>query len=187
MRLFLAINLPPWVREAVLERTTSLRRVAPGVRWVGDAQLHLTLKFLGERPETDVAPLAAAMEGVARRHADVTLALGGVGAFPNFRRARIVWLGVEAAPRLELLHHEVEEACVGLGYEVEGRPFRPHVTLGRVKERLDEQLLRQLARAARAVDFEEEIPVQSVDLMESELSSGGSRYRVLASAPLRGQ
>ena len=61
------------------------------------------------------------------------MVLQGIGAFPNFRRARVVWIGVEQEPRLELLHHDLELACEQEGFEVEGRPFRPHITLARVR------------------------------------------------------
>ena len=111
--------------------------------------------------------------------------LAGMGAFPNFRRARVVWMGVEQDPRLELLHHDVEVACETLGFEVDGRPFRPHLTLARVKDRLPEERARALSRAARRVDFNADVVVRSLDLMRSELGPGGSTYSTIASAPLR--
>ena len=186
MRLFLAINLPPDVRAALHAATGPLRAAAPAVKWVGPEQLHLTLKFLGEQADDTAARVRETLPAVTARHAGVPLALGGVGAFPNFRRARVVWMGVEPTPRLELLHHEVETACAALGFEVEGRAFRPHVTLARIGERVDEPMRRAIARAARAIDFGEEAVVESVDLMRSELSPAGARYSVLARAPLRG-
>ena len=108
-----------------------------------------------------------------------------MGAFPNFRRARVVWLAVEASPRLELLQHDIETACAALGYEPEGRPFRPHLTLGRVRNPLPEPRLRELAQAARAVRWREETVVESVDLMRSELGPGGSRYSMVERLSLR--
>jgi 2'-5' RNA ligase len=87
---------------------------------------------LGEQPEERVADIEAAIAGVAALHRELLMTVGGLGAFPNFRRARIVWMGVEHEPRLELLHHDVELACERLGFELEGRPFRPHLTLARV-------------------------------------------------------
>ena len=110
---------------------------------------------------------------------------GVIGAFPNFRRPRVVWMGVSPEPKLELLHHDVEAAAAKLGFEMDGRPFRPHLTLARVKPRSTEaEILRALARAAKHIEFTEELFVESIDLMQSDLSSAGARYRVLASAPL---
>lgn len=184
MRLFLAINLPAECRRAIHAATEPLRRAAPALSWVQEPLLHLTLKFLGEEPEDRLADIRGTLGAVAARHADVLLELGGVGAFPNFRRARTVWVGVAPQPRLELLHHDVEVAFGTLGFEVEGRPFRPHLTLARVKH-ADEALLRALFRAARKVDVHEEAVVETVDLMQSELLPAGPRYTLLASAPLR--
>jgi 2'-5' RNA ligase len=87
---------------------------------------------------------------------------------------------------LELLHHDVESACESLGLPVDGKPFRPHLTLARVKSRAtDPRALRDLASAAKEVAYVEEVVIDAVDLMESELTTSGSRYRVIASTPLR--
>lgn len=185
MRLFLAINLPVDVRREVAIATEPLREILPQASWVSELRLHLTLKFFGERPEEEVQALRGAMAAAAGRHRELMLDLGGVGAFPNFRKARVVWFGVEQSPRLELLHHDVELAYGELGFEVEGRPFRPHLTLARVKERLDEQQAKELSRAAKRVEYRTNVVIRSVDLMCSELGPAGSSYTMLASAPLR--
>ena len=186
MRLFLAINLAPETRDAIVEAAEPLREAAPGLPWVPAEKLHLTVKFLGEQPE-DIAPaVAAAMRGVATRNRVVDVELGGVGAFPNFRRPRVVWLGVSPEPKLELLHHDVESSCGALGIPVEGRPFRPHLTLARVRPRsIDPAALRRLSHAARRVEYVEEIVIDTIDLMESELTTHGAKYRLIESLPLR--
>jgi len=185
MRLFLAVNLPVAVQRAISIATEPLREILPQGSWLPERRLHLTLKFLGERGEREVQALRDAMAAVAGRHRELMLDLGGVGAFPTFRKARVVWFGVEQSPRFELLHHDVELAYGALGFEVEGRPFRPHLTLARVNERLDEQQAKELSRAARRVQYRTDVVIRSVDLMCSELGPGGSSYTVLASAPLR--
>jgi 2'-5' RNA ligase len=113
------------------------------------------------------------------------MTLGGIGAFPNFRRARVVWIGVGQDPRLELLHHDVEVACEGLGFEVEGRPFRPHLTLARVRQPLAEERARALSREAKRTAYDTEFMVRSIDLMQSDLSADGPAYTTLVSAALR--
>jgi 2'-5' RNA ligase len=186
VRLFLAINFPASLREAMHEATTPLREAAPGVGWTRPEALHLTTKFLGECAEEVVGPLTAGLAQSVARHQSVPVVVGGIGAFPNFRRPRVVWMGIDGRGGLELLQHDVELACAKLGFEPEGRPFRPHVTLGRVRERSGEGEARELARVARTVVFRENALVTSVDLMVSQLSRGGSRYTLLASAPLEG-
>lgn len=185
MRLFLAINFDAATRRAVHEAAAPLRAAAPRLAWVEEGRLHLTLKFLDEQPEAAVPEIVAAMDAVAARHAALPSALEEFGAFPNFRRARVVWIGMRADPRLELLHHDVEVACETLGFPVEGRPFRPHVTLARVKDH-DAPALRALAREAeRAGDAHFPVTVQRLDLMHSTLGPGGPAYVRIHSSPLR--
>lgn len=184
MRLFLAINLPSSVVAAIDREVATLRAAAPAVRWIPPEKWHLTVRFIGEQPVDRVAAIRDALDAATARHADAPLAIRGVGAFPNFRRARVVWIGVAPDPRLEMLHHDVESACVALGMEHEGRPFRPHVTIARVPGGVDEGTLRSLSRAARAVRYSEVIDASSVDLMASELAPDGPRYRLLHSSPL---
>lgn len=185
MRLFLAINLPPDVQREVAAATVALRECAPELGWVRESKVHLTLKFLGDQPDDSVEPIGAAIAAVTARHRELVMTIGGVGAFPNFRRARVVWMGVEQDPRLELLHHDVEIACESLGFEVEGRPFRPHLTLARVRHQLPTERLRPFVRQARRTDFTTDVLVRSIDVMQSELSVAGSAYTMLASAALR--
>jgi 2'-5' RNA ligase len=186
MRLFLAINPPAELRRAIWDAAAPLRDIAPDVAWVPEPKLHLTLKFLGAQPESAVAPLSETLMAVGRSHSVPLVRVGSIGAFPNFRRPRVVWLGVDPEPRLELLHHDVEVACAKLGYELDGRPFRPHLTLGRVRHQLADDDLRTLRATARRVRFTDEFFARSVDLMESVSGPGGSSYTTLVAAPTRG-
>jgi RNA 2',3'-cyclic 3'-phosphodiesterase len=185
VRLFLAINIPAEVRREVEAASTALRECAPELSWVPEARLHLTLKFLGEQPPERVDAIRDVMAGVAGRHRELVIALGEIGAFPNFRRARVVWMGVNHDPRLELLHHDVEMACEQLGFELEARAFRPHLTLARVKHALPEERMRALARVAKRTSYRTDFIVRSIDLMQSVLGPSGSTYTPLVSAALR--
>ena len=180
MRLFLAINLPDAVRRAAWDATAPLRDAARGARWVAAERLHLTLKFLGEQLEAQVAAVSASLDEVAGRHRAFTVQLGGVGAFPNIRRPRVVWMGVTPDPRLELLHHDVEVACERLGFALDGRAFRPHLTLARAREREDSDAMRGLARVGKGVVFASETRMESVDVMQSVLGAAARYERVHA-------
>jgi 2'-5' RNA ligase len=187
VRLFIALNLPATERHAIHVATTMMREAARGVSWVTEDRLHLTLKFLGEQPERMVSSLQANLTACLSTYRPVQLGLGGLGAFPNLRAPRLVWMGVTPDTRLELLHHDVETACAALGLELEGRAFRPHITLGRVRRELGRDRSRALAAAARGVGYAGTVQVRSVDLMQSELAPAGARYSVLAAIPLGGQ
>lgn len=184
MRLFLAINLPPSTVEAIDRAVDPLRAAAPALRWVPPERWHLTVRFIGERAATSVAEIGGALDMAVQGHAVAPLAIAGVGAFPNFRRARVVWMGIAPDPRLELLHHDIESACVALGMEAEGRPFRPHLTLARVPVGTEASILRDLSRATRPVRYGETIDADRVDLMASEAVPGGRQYTLLHSSPL---
>ena len=186
MRLFLAINPPAEIRRGVWNAAAPLRAVAPDVSWVDEPRIHMTLKFLGEQPEESVAPLVEAVERVAASHAAPVARVEGIGAFPNFRRPRVVWIGVTPEPRLELLHHDMEIACAALGFEMEGRSFRPHLTLARVPERATAEQLRGVRGAGAKVRFTDEFAIRSVDVMKSGAGAGGAVYTMLASASLKG-
>ncbi len=186
MRLFLALELPSATADELHVVVEPLREREPALAWVPTHKLHLTLKFLGDADEARVAALGQACERVAARHRTFDMQLAGVGAFPNFRRPRVVWMGVEAEPRLELLHHDVEVAAADVGYEVEGRPFRPHVTLARVREPLPADRARAFAGAARAVAFSATTCVDTLTLFDSATGRSGAHYRRVHVATLGG-
>jgi 2'-5' RNA ligase len=184
VRLFIAINLPQSERQAIHHATAPLREAARTVTWVAPECIHLTMKFLGEQPADAVASVRDAIGAVARRFQPARLDVGGVGAFPHLRDPRIFWMGIAGDPKLELLHHDLELACEALGHEVDARAFRPHVTLGRAKRDISGDQARTLARLAANVGYRATVDVRSIDVMQSELSSTGPRYTVLAAIPL---
>jgi 2'-5' RNA ligase len=184
VRLFIAINLPESERQAIHHSTASLRDAARSVTWVAPDCIHLTMKFLGEQRPEDVPAVCDAVASVTRRFQPLRLDVGGVGAFPHLRTPRIFWMGVAADPKLELLHHDLEVACEALGHDVDARAFRPHVTLGRVKQDMTTEQAGTLARLASNVRYRGSVEARSVDVMRSELSSAGPRYTVLAAVPL---
>lgn len=186
MRLFLALELAPALLGALESAIAPLRAEAPEIAWVPPQKRHLTLKFLGEVPDDRVASVVALAGAVANGHRPFAMRLGGIGAFPNFRRARVVWIGVEAEPRLELLHHDLEVAGETRGFEIEGRAFRPHITLARVRVPLAADHMRRVARAARRIDFSAEQEIARITLFESAVVQAGASYRRLHAATLGG-
>jgi 2'-5' RNA ligase len=187
MRLFFAIELGDDLLDLLEETTAPLRAEAPELGWVARDKRHLTLKFLGNVDEAEVPKLTAAADRAAARSQRLEMSVRDVGAFPNFSRARVVWIGVEQEPRLGLLHHDLEQLCEQEGFEVEGRPFRPHITLARVRSALPAERMRALARVARSVRMRATVPVESITLFESTLAPAGAPYRRVHAAPLGGR
>jgi 2'-5' RNA ligase len=183
VRCFIAINLDAAARDAIVAATAPLRAAAPAERWVPAARLHITARFIGEQDAAFVGRLETGLREAARRYDPIPVELKGVGAFPTFRRARVIWVGVGYDPKLELLHHDMEVACMALGLEVEGRPFRPHVTLARLATPGGDAA-RAIRAAARDARVRASTTVETIDVMESVASEHGREYRRLAALPL---
>jgi 2'-5' RNA ligase len=148
------------------------------VKWVRPEALHLTLKFLGDVDAAREPSLREALGQVCNDGRPVTLHIEGCGVFPDFRRPRVVWAGVAPDPGLELLQHRVEQAFGPLGFPTEGKPFRPHLTLGRAARDARPSGFTGLEDALGAIAFSETVVVPAVDLMESTLQSSGAVYEV---------
>jgi 2'-5' RNA ligase len=176
MRLFIAINLPADVRETLWEVAAPLRAARYPVRWVPADSIHLTLKFLGDVDATREAEITSGVAAAVTGAKPFALPVGGFGAFPSAQRPRVVWAGLEPVPPLELLQHRVEQEMERLGFPTEGRPFHPHLTLGRVKRDARAPALAGLVTDLDSLVYETEVSVESVDLMESTLTPQGARY-----------
>jgi 2'-5' RNA ligase len=176
MRLFLAVNLPVHARQHLWDITTPLREADYPVRWVGLDGLHVTLKFLGEVDADRESEIVAGAERAVQGVRPFPMVMVGFGVFPTPQRPRVVWAGCEATPPLELIQHAIEREMNGLGFPIEGRAFRPHVTLGRARRDATPHALRPLVADLETLEHGAEIPVRSVDLMQSTLSPSGARY-----------
>jgi len=187
MRLFLAVTLPEPVQAAIGRALEPVRAATTGVRWVDARLLHLTVKFLGERPEDDVSRIAQAVGDALAPTPAFDVALTRTGAFPNFPRARVVWLGMHPPAPLLSLAATVESALLPLGFGAESRPFRAHVTLGRVPHPLDAESARALASQLGSVTGPWKTRVDQVTLMQSTLGPAGPSYRALAHLKLGGR
>ena len=186
-RLFLAIELPNVLRAGIGDAIQPLVSEAPELSWTPGQNRHITMKFLGDVGRDRVERITSMMDDIARTHRPFSIHLARVGAFPNFRKARVVWLGVEPEPRFELLQHDLELAADAVGFELEARVFRPHVTLARLTTPMDVDRARRLARAARKVDFSASVDVAELTLFESTLAPTGARHSRMDAATLGGR
>jgi 2'-5' RNA ligase len=186
VRLFVAVNLPAAERRAAYEAAAPLRAGRLPVKWVGEESIHVTLRFLGEVEAVRVTPIGEALAAAVRAVRPFGVGLGGVGAFPSLARPRVVWIGVERHPALELLANDVEKALMALDFEPELRPFHPHLTLGRADRSARPAAFAGFEQLAAAVAYQGSTMVESVDLMQSVLGQRGATYTVLSRASLSG-
>jgi len=189
MRVFVAIELSPTSREAVCRFVSSLLRrhtalSATSGTWVAASNLHVTLRFLGDLPASRLAQVGTVVE-TPFREPGFCVSVDRCGSFPTRGVLRVIWLGVgEGQPQLVALHNEVVGRLEECGYPAADRPFRPHVTIGRVK-RVGQADATHIRVVLDTVPLA--VPrwtVGRVVLYESRLSTRGSTYHVLTSGPL---
>jgi 2'-5' RNA ligase len=185
VRLFIALETPPEVREALGRTVAELRAIGADVRWEQVEKLHATVKFLGDTPPGRVEPILAALESVASATGPLTLTYTGLGFFPTPHRPRIVWAGIlEESGALNGVHAAIEASMQALGYDAEARAFHPHVTLGRVKGSRGISALR--ARVETCTFHQPPITLHEIALVKSDLRPSGSVYTILRRIPLSG-
>ena len=188
-RLFVALLLNEEARTAVAAEIERLRPLSRAVAWVPARNLHITLRFLGEQGEPALEQARGALQEAAAATTPFTLGLHGLGAFPGFERPRILWIGVaQGALEARGLQAGVEQALEARGVSPEGRPWHPHLTIGRVFDerrwRRETSLeLRQAVARAGSLPFAS-VPLAALSLMRSDLSPAGARYSELASVTL---
>jgi 2'-5' RNA ligase len=187
LRLFVALVPPDPVRRRLAEAQAALRRAGgdgDAVRWVEPANVHLTLQFLGAVPEDRLDGVREAVAAAAAGARPLQLEVSGAGAFPGPRRPRVIWsgLGGDLASLQELVA-SLGRRLAPLGFPPGDRPFRPHLTHGRVREGRPPPRLGEALAAASAVPA---VPwrADEVVLIRSHLSPRGSRHEPLARFPL---
>lgn len=189
LRVFIAVEIPLSIRQAIHAQTESLRAALGRglVRWVPVENMHLTLKFFGDVSPANVDLLAQTLTAETQAYVPFSMEVGGLGSFPTPRRARVFWIGIQAPAALTSLQRGLEAAAARLGYEAEERPFSPHLTIGRVKQPVsagDQQKVRAALEQTHIGPLGR-ADVSAVHLFKSDLNPSGAEYTRLFSAPLK--
>jgi 2'-5' RNA ligase len=188
IRSFLALDPPEAVLREIGAVQNRLRKLIQGdIRWVRPEGIHLTLKFFGDISGDDVANIATVVGKAAENDAPFSLAIGGAGVFPDPHRPRVLWLGMNGdVGRLQVFQKRIEQALLQIGFPREERPFRPHLTLGRIRT------AKGLIGLARALEKGEECTAgrfiaSGLSLFQSELMPQGAIYTKLKFFPFSGK
>ncbi len=180
-RVFCAIELPRQTRIRLLSQIEKLQTLAPEVRasWSRESNIHLTLKFLGETPQPQLRKFDSAMSRAVKGFSPFPILISGSGVFPGPRDPRVLWVGIsDPEGGLANLHLQIEIEGEREGFTREARQFHPHLTLARLRTR---EGARELARVHEELQFApEEITVNELLLIRSELSSTGSKYSTIS-------
>jgi 2'-5' RNA ligase len=177
MRLFVALSIPRTVAQSLM----LLQGGVPGARWQTPEQLHLTLRFIGEVENRDIDLIDDMLAGIMAP--DFTLQLHGVGQFGN-KQVHSLWAGVRPSPALEHLARKVDSAIRRVGQPQDAHPFKPHVTLARMRHPDNDKVMEWLAY--HALYTSAEFPVEAFQLYSSRLTSDGSIYTAEEDYPLGG-
>ena len=188
IRSFLAFELPVEIKKTVARVSKEVRHSGLDARWVKADNIHLTVIFLGNIRTEDIESIDEEVRNVCPGYGAFDIALKGMGCFPNRRRPRVLWLGLDGdMVRMSHFRNDLQKSLKTFGIKEEKRPFRPHLTLGRFRSRrkmgskLEEVLLAHGAL---------ETPSESLSelfLFKSDLKPGGAVYTKLESWPLSGE
>jgi 2'-5' RNA ligase len=183
-RVFIALELPKLLKQRVGEVPQTLRAQNARVRWVDPKRMHLTLLFAGEASDEQVDRLGQVVRKTAGEYEPLRLAIGGLGAFPNRRNPRVIWIGVTTSDALRSLHREIADVGEDAGLPRDPRQFAPHLTVGRVKfvDRHSPLITRLKSVTVETFNY----TLDTLTLFESELKPEGPVYTPLVQERLRG-
>ena len=187
IRTFVAVEIGEAIRRAAAGLVEEMRAASAEVTWVAPHNMHLTVKFLGDVAAEGIPQVSAT---VAEAIADVRafdLEVRGVGAFPNVSRPRTIWIGTGAGEsQLAMVAERLEASLAKLGFAREGRPFRGHLTVGRVRRPSPAlAALSQILRERAGLEFGQ-TTIRELVVFSSQLERGGPIYEAISRAPLAG-
>jgi RNA 2',3'-cyclic 3'-phosphodiesterase len=185
MRIFVGIALPSPLRRVLSEAVLPLRNPSLPVSWTPEANLHMTLKFLGEVPPARVGDVGERLVAASRGITPFAFVLERGGTFPSSGPPRVLWVGIRQEPLdlVENLQENIEIALSEAGFPREQKVFHPHITVGRVRGRLPHGWKEKYVAALAGKGFGV-VPVRSFQLYESRLAPKGAVYSVLRDIPL---
>jgi RNA 2',3'-cyclic 3'-phosphodiesterase len=183
MRTFIGVPLAPAIRDKLVALQEQFAETSGSVKWVEPENLHVTMLFLGDVDAREVVTVCKTVERVVAVMGPFTMRVAGIGCFPNPRRPRTIWAGIEeGAQELVELHNALEVPLMEQGcYRREERAFTPHITLGRVKGESDTQALAE-AMKQQADWFAGQTTVKEIHVLSSELTRDGPAYTVMSRA-----
>jgi len=188
IRAFIAIELPAELRQQLARLQERLKADnQPRIKWINPDSIHLTLKFLGNIPISDIDRITQAMTDTAKRITPFYLGTEALGTFPNLKRVQVVWVGLSGeVDKLKQLQQIIETNLAQLGFAAERRLFKPHLTLARLGKDVSPGERQNLGELIAGTSFEtgERVKVDSINLIRSQLTREGAIYSRISSAGL---
>jgi 2'-5' RNA ligase len=186
LRTFVAVELSPDVRARASDMIRKLSPSGVKASWVKPENMHLTLKFLGDTPTSDLAGVCQAVAEAATAVPSFDIECAGAGAFPSLNRPRTLWLGLhDGEGKLQVLHRAVEDALAKVGFRPEHRRFQPHLTIGRVRQSTPAALAELSRLIAENAHYPPAVSdVSEIVVFSSQLEADGPIHEVVGHAEL---
>ncbi|MDD5455241.1 MAG: RNA 2',3'-cyclic phosphodiesterase [Candidatus Ratteibacteria bacterium] len=179
MRCFIAIPLPKYTHEELAKIQSQLKETKADVAWVKTDNIHLTLKFLGNVDETKIQLISQKLKDSLSKCVSFETDIGKLGAFPTLSNPRVIWIGIDKnEDKIKNLQKITEEILGPFGFEKETRPFHPHLTLGRVRDKKNIQKLTEKLKSLPLPQLKP-ITVDKIILFQSILKPTGAEYNTL--------
>lgn len=179
MRCFISIGITDEVKGKIRTLIDNMKHLSKGVRWVPIENIHLTLKFLGDVNENLIPEIKNRLIVLKNKYNPFKIDIKGTGAFPSPKYPNVLWIGVEPSDQLERLHLDIEDAMYEFGIKKEDRKFSPHLTIGRVKDRKEIDLVVKELYTIKDMFFGS-IDIREFQLMRSILKPTGAEYFEIA-------
>ena len=179
IRTFIAIELPEKIIYTISKVQEEIKSYGLKIRWVRPENIHLTLKFLGDTKAADTENVARAVSESVTDYPPISLVVKGIGVFPGIKRPRVIWLGV--SNQLDVLttfQKTLDEKLEAIGFPKENRPFRGHLTLGRIKSKIDPKTLNDALKEFAQFESEHFL-ADRIILYKSDLKPNGPVYTKL--------
>jgi 2'-5' RNA ligase len=189
VRSFIAIELPDELKLELSRLQARLKSPSqPWVKWVDPTSIHLTLKFLGNIEVGRIGEITKAMEEATEEISSFHFEVKSLGVFPNLRRVQVAWVGLSGElDKLTQLQQRFDESLAHLSFAREARPFTPHLTLARVRDRASPEERQKFGQviANTAAEVNYGLEVNTISLMKSQLTREGAIYSRLSSVGLK--
>lgn len=189
MRTFIAIELSEPIRNALSQIEAHLKYSGADVKWVREENIHLTLKFLGEIPEENIAKIKSILDEIGKSTPPFEISIKDIGAFPKIENLRVIWVGLDkGADESKILAERIDEALSKIGFQKETRAFAAHLTIGRVRSAKNKETLKEkvLSAGNSILNTQYSQLISSIILFQSTLKPDGSVYTKLHEARLSG-
>lgn len=178
-RIFIAvkINAEETLKNIFLSLRSSLTH--DSIKWVEQENIHITLAFLGDTEESKIKIISSLLQENCSGSGEFEFILKGAGIFKNFREPRAIWIGIQSSDNLQRLNDRIKSGLKNKGFETDKRPFKPHLTIGRVKSLKPQTDLKNVLEKCSDIEIQK-VRVKEVILFESILKPSGPLYKPIS-------